>query len=187
MGKILIRRPNHNDIEELHSFFTKVIKDTFAKEGISELVDDMEEEIASKKSYLDEDLQSNGEKRYFLVAHDAECTKIIGTIEYGPSSELIQNCTNGALKDSYEIGTVFVDPDHQKRGIGTLLLNVMLITLEAKGIKEFCLDSGYGIAQKVWKEKLGKPDYCLKDYWGEGSDHMIWKRGTKDIPILFNR
>ncbi|MEH6980246.1 GNAT family N-acetyltransferase, partial [Bacillus pseudomycoides] len=108
-------------------------------------------------------------------------------IEFGPSSKLINNCTDGALKDLYEIGTVFVLPNYQRRGIGNLLLNAIFLTLLDKGIKEFCLDSGYTNAQEIWKKKFGEPNFLLKDYWGEAYDHMIWRKCINDIPIIFSR
>lgn len=173
MVHIEIRRPRIEDREELHQFFEIVITDTFAKEGLAELMDDIESEINSKIRYLKHDLESNGEKRYFLIALNED--KIIGTIEYGTSSEFITACTDGEYKELVEVGTVFVLPSHQRQGIGTKLLNEMVQTLRKRGIEEFCLDSGYGIAQQVWKKKFGEPDYLLKDYWGKGQDHMIWK------------
>ncbi|MGV3464916.1 MAG: GNAT family N-acetyltransferase [Heyndrickxia sp.] len=187
MGDIEVRRPRQDDKTELYQLFEIVVKVTFANEGLSELVDDIQNEIAHKKQLLDCDIESDGEERFFWVAVDKRVNKIIGTIEYGASSELINVCTNGELKDYVEIGTVFVHPEYQKRGVGSLLLNVMFITLESKGIKKFCLDSGYSTAQKIWKKKFGTPDFLLKDYWGIGSDHMIWKKKTSDIKINFKR
>lgn len=187
MYNVEIRRPRMEDNEELNQFFSTVIKDTFAREGLSQLLDDIENEIENKKKYLKCDFDSNGKNRYFLIALDRSGNKVIGTIEYGPASELINNCTDKALKELYEVGTVFVHPDYQRRGIGTLLLNVMLLTLQNREIEEFCLDSGYTNAQKVWKKKFGEPDYLLKDYWGEGCDHMIWRRCTNDMSIIFSR
>jgi hypothetical protein len=93
--KVVIRRPRVEDIDELHQFFSIVITDTFAREGLSGLIDDIEAEIQSKKNLLHMDFNSKGNKRYFLIA--LEENKIIGTIEYGPASELIQECTNGKL------------------------------------------------------------------------------------------
>ncbi|MGG0186429.1 N-acetyltransferase family protein [Bacillus rhizoplanae] len=186
MCNVEIRRPRIEDIEELNQFFSTTIKDTFAREGLSDLLDDIEKEIENKKQYLKCDFDSNGRNRYFLIAVDKKWNKVIGTIEYGPASELINICTDRALKELYEVGTVFVLPEYQRRGIGTLLLNVMFLTLLNKGIKEFCLDSGYTNAQRIWKKKFGEPDYLLKDYWGEGCAHMIWKRCTDDMPIIFS-
>jgi len=181
--KVEIRRPRIEDSEALNKFFRIVITDTFAGEGLFGLTNDIENEIESKKMYLKSDLNSNGENRYFLIALDDN--KIIGTIGYGPVSELIISCTNGELIDLVEIGTVFVHPEYQGQGIGNLLLNVMYHTIQTRGIEEFCLDSGYTIAQKIWKKKFGKPDYLLKDYWGEGFDHMIWRKRINELPIIF--
>ncbi|EEM16828.1 MULTISPECIES: GNAT family N-acetyltransferase [Bacillus] len=187
MYNVEIRRPIIGDYEELHQLFHTVIVDTFAREGLSELTGDIENEIETKKQYLKCDFDSDGKNRYFLIAVDKHCNKIIGTIEFGPSSKLINNCTDGALKDLYEIGTVFVLPNYQRRGIGNLLLNAIFLTLLDKGIKEFCLDSGYTNAQKIWKKKFGEPNFLLKDYWGEAYDHMIWRKCINDIPIIFSR
>ncbi len=179
MLNVEIRRPRTEDIKKLHQFFRVVIIDTFMKEGIGEKVEDKEDEIEGKKKYLESDFNSDGEKRYFLIALDGD--KIIGSIEYGPSSELISKCTNRALNHLVEVGTVFVHPDFQRKGIGNLLLNKMYFTLQKRNIEEFCLDSGYMSAQKIWKKKFGDPAYLLKDYWGEGYDHMIWRIKINDL------
>ncbi|SFA85862.1 MULTISPECIES: GNAT family N-acetyltransferase [unclassified Bacillus (in: firmicutes)] len=178
MNNVDIRRPRMEDIKQLNEFFRMVIIDTFTKEGLGEKLDDINEEIKIKEKYLESDFESNGEKRYFLIALDGE--KIIGSIEFGPASELISDCTNNAFKELIEVGTVFVHPDHQRIGVGNLLLNKMYFTLHSKGIEEFCLDSGYISAQKIWKKKFGPPDFLLKDFWDEGYDHMIWRIKVSD-------
>lgn len=179
MQTVEIRRPRREDIKELNQFFRIVITETFRREGLVGLIDDIEAEIDSKKNYLHSDLDSKGEKRYFLIAL-AE-NKIIGTIEYGPASLLIQECTNGKLGNLVEVGTVFVHPEYQRQGVGNKLLAEMLCTLKAQGIVEFCLDSGYKNAQAIWIKKFGEPDYLLKDHWGQGQDHMIWKIPTNGV------
>jgi len=184
---IKIRRPKQRDRAELYQFFNEVIRETFANEGLSDLEEEIENEIAQKKKLLECDFDSDGEERFFWIAVDKSKNKIIGSIEYGTSSELIDACTRAKLKDVVEIGTVFVHPEYQRKGVGTLLLNVMFITLESRGVKEFCLDSGYSSAQKIWIKKFGDPDYLMKDYWGIGNDHMIWKRRTVDMEINFKR
>ncbi|KAB3525498.1 GNAT family N-acetyltransferase [Alkaliphilus serpentinus] len=183
MMKIEIRRPKTIDIEELDLFFKTVVWDTFNKEGLGNLSEDIANEIIVKNEYLKSDIDSDGEKRYFLLATAAN--RIIGTIEYGLTSDLINNCTNGEYRGLVEIGTLFVSPNYQGQGVGNLLLNSMYITLKSRGIKEFCLDSGYKNAQKVWEKKFGKPNYLLKDYWGSGADHMIWRKKLEDVSIAF--
>lgn len=72
-------------------------------------------------------------------------------------------------------------PDYQKKGIGSRMLNLLFEELENKRIKEFCLDSGYKSAQKIWIKKFGNPQYHLKNYWGENADHMIWRVRVEDV------
>lgn len=183
MHSIEIRRPRLEDVQELHKFFEIVLLDTYAKEGLSAMVDEIAEEIECKKAYLNKDLTSNGEMRYFLIALDKGM--IVGTIEYGPAGHLIVDITKGKLKDVVEVGTVFVHPAYQNQGIGTLMLNMICMTLLSRNIEEFCLDSGYTRAQKFWKKKLGAPDYILKDYWCKGNDHMIWSCMIRSQPMIF--
>lgn len=178
MLDVKIRRPVPEDIEQLNEFFKTVIIDTFNKEGIGDLLDDIHEEIESKKKYLISDFESNGLKRYFLIAIYND--QIIGSIEFGPVSDLIKKCTNNAYNDLFEVGTVFVHPKYQGNGVGNLLLKAIVRSLKRDGIKEFCLDCGYNRSQKYWKKKFGEPDYWLKDYWGKGQDHMIWRINVND-------
>ncbi|MGJ7922106.1 N-acetyltransferase family protein [Neobacillus sp. LXY-4] len=173
LHNVEIRRPKREDFEELNHFFRIVITDTFAKEGISELNDDLEKEIETKRNYLNSDLNSNGENRYFLIA--LENDNIIGSIEYGPANDMIVHYSHGELNGLVEVGTVFVYPNVQRQGLGNLLLKEMYETLHMNGIEEFCLDSGYACAQKIWKKKFGAPDYLEKNHWGEGFDYMIWR------------
>lgn len=174
MDSIIIRRPERKDQEALHHLFVTVLTDTFEKEGISDQIYDLNEEIRTKTEYLNRDLESGGKDRHFLIA---ELHGIpVGTIEYGPSSNLIDTCTQGSLKSLPEVGTAFVHPRYQKKGIGTKLLDALLVFMRVQGLEEFCLDSGYRAAQQVWLKKFGPPEYHLKNFWGEGVDHMIWRK-----------
>ncbi len=110
MRKIFIRRPEQTDTPALHQFFLHVIQDTFAKEGLAELVDDQQHEWATKKQYLAADFDSQGQKRFFWLAEDADTKEIVGTIEYGESNEFIQKMIKEDLSNCPEIGTVYVHP-----------------------------------------------------------------------------
>lgn len=179
MINIEINRPKFEDIELINDFFEIVLRNTFERNEISDLVDLLAAEIEDKRICLNQDIESNGKNRYFLIAKEND--KIVGSVEYGPSNELIISCTNSELKDLVEIGTVFVHPDYQKKGIGSRLLSLIFEELEKKGIKEFCLDSGYRSAQKIWIKKFGNPQYHLRDYWGENADHMVWRVRVEDV------
>lgn len=179
MKNIEISRPKIEDIEEINKFFELVLRDTFERNGILDLVDTFDNEIIDKRRCLNQDIESRGTNRFFLIAKEG--AKIVGSIEYGPSNELIDTCTKGKLKSLLEIGTVFVHPDYQKQGIGSRMFNAIFEELHRKGIKEFCFDSGYKSAQKIWMNKFGKPEYHLKDFWGKGEDHMVWRVNVQDV------
>lgn len=181
--RLEIRRPKAADVEAIHTFFRLVITDTFEKEGIADLHEDIEHEIASKHDYLHRDLESQGHHRYFLIAWMEG--RIVGTIECGPSSSLIDESTGHALRDVVEVGTVLVHPELHGQGISSSLWSAILLTLQARGISQFCLDSGYRNAQRIWTRKFGEADYVLDHHWGEGQHHMIWSRQIEDTPITF--
>lgn len=50
MYNVAIRRPNSDDLEELHLFFRIVITNTYKDEGLSQLLDDIENEIDMKSN-----------------------------------------------------------------------------------------------------------------------------------------
>lgn len=171
--RLNIRRPDKSDEEAVYQLFDTVLEDTFHRNDIDDLVELLQEEKDGKRVYFDLDLATNGQSRYFLLAELDD--QVVGTIEYGPANDDIKKGTQGALANHMEIGTVFVHPDYQKRGIGSQLVKAIMEALTDAGYRECCLDSGYPSAQKVWTKKFGSPTYHLKEYWGEGADHMIWK------------
>ncbi len=178
---LAIARPNPSDTEQIHALFETVLKDTYAKNNLDDFKDALMEEINHKKHMLTLDLESNGADLYFLIAKMND--KVVGTIEYGPANEVIEKCGDGSLMALKEIGTLFVLPEYQGMGIGTAMLEAIKDSLADGGHSAFCLDSGYPTAQKIWLKMLGTPEFVLKDYWGEGFDHMVWRgeieRGIK--------
>jgi len=168
-----IERPRLEDREVINRFFQQVLTYTFASNGLDEMTEDLEQEIKTKKEYLEQDLESDGQEKFFLIAKMAD--QIVGTIEFGPANELITACNDTYLNTLPEIGSVFVDPKYHNLGIASKMLDAIYVILKRRGIDAFCLDSGYGNAQKVWTHKFGAPKITLKDQWGEGLDHMIWQ------------
>lgn len=183
MKNIEILRPNLNDVDALSVFFKNVIADTYVNEGVGDLVDDIEDEVISKNKYIQIDLDSAGMDRFFLLAkHEG---KIIGTAALGPVSDLIIECSEAKLKNHIEIGSVLVDPSYQKQGVASLLMNSIFIVLMARNVSEFCLDSGYREAKKVWVKRFGQPDFVKKDQWGKGKDHYVWSGKLSDVTLTY--
>lgn len=180
---VSVRRPNESDIEELHRFFKITITDTFNKEGVGDDLEGINEEIKEKKLLLQEYLECDGTEYFFLiVCHNK---RIVGAIAYVPCNKLIVDFSKGELKNIGEIGTVFVLPEYQRNGIGTIMINAMFISLLSRNVKEFCLDSGYKTAQQIWMKRFGEPRIIIKNHWGEGVDHYIWHCKLKDMLISY--
>jgi len=172
MQNFEIRRPRIEDTLSINDFFSLVINDTYTQEGLGERLKDILDEIETKKAFLQSDISQRLNHRHFLIALlDGE---VIGTAEYGTPNEIIRDLPGDPYKELVEIGTVFVHPEKQGRGIGSQLLHALFITLKEHGIEEFCLDSGYTKAKLIWRKKFGDPAHILKDYWGPGFDHFIW-------------
>jgi len=166
----MIRRPRIEDIKALEEFFHLVISDTFGKEGLADLVDDIKAEVSSKIDYIKKDLDSNGQEMYFLVYEMDQ--QIVGTAGIGPSGHLIYDHIP-ELKNVKELGSVLIHPEYQGQGIGTKLVDKIIDRL-SEITTEYCLDSGYAIAKQIWTKKFGEPTKILKDFWSPGADHYIW-------------
>lgn len=172
MKGLIIERLHENDIDQASKFLHYVIEDTFIKNDLGYLQDEINKEAAEKREYLLSDVATKGQKHFFLIAKYKDT--IVGTIESSPDDDFISNCTNGELSGITKIGTLYIDPSYQKQGIGSKLLDAMFNELHQKDVHQFCLDSGFVSAQKIWTKKFGKPTYHLHDFWSEGEDHMIW-------------
>lgn len=139
--------------------------------------------MQSKIVAITNDIETNGTNKYFYIGKIDD--RIIGCISHGPCGPEISECSKGVYDHYREIGSVFVRPEYQGQGIGSLLLNTMFLTMKAKGYTEFVLDSGYPSAQKIWSQKFGPPSIIAKDYWDESYDHMVWFKTFEDITISF--
>ncbi len=167
---IKLIEPTAEHIVEVDRLFEVVVADTFAKEGLPDARDFIDEEVAFKKQQLRDYIEKKD--ACYLIAIKEET--IVGTIWYGQAGELIAEGSNGSISELGELGTVFVLPEYQGQGIGRALINEMLELLTGKGISRCTLDSGYTHAQAVWQHKFGEPAFVMKDQWGEGIHHMIW-------------
>ncbi|MEK5057971.1 GNAT family N-acetyltransferase [Paenibacillus shunpengii] len=167
------------DVERVNYIFEKTIPDTFEKEGIAHLEEDLSGEIELKKKLLQRALQSDAADTLFLAAMQDDM--VVGTISYSPCGEDIKVCTEHALDHVGELGSLYVLPSHQGQGIGSALIKALLTLLNEQGVEQFCLDSGYKLAQQKWLRKFGKPYVSVRDYWGPGSVHMVWLCQVNDF------
>jgi len=171
-----IGRPQIKDKKEIYQLFEITIKNAFEQQGAGSNHAHLAEEINHKIGLLDNDFQSQGKKVYFLVAKVD--SQIAGTIALTEPSKLVRDHIHFDLKNIPEVAAVYVLPQFQGQGVGSLLLKRIIEHLQKTRIKSFILDSGFKKAQKFWIKKLGEPTLILKDYWKKDSHHMIWKKQT---------
>ncbi|MCS5422046.1 MULTISPECIES: GNAT family N-acetyltransferase [Psychrilyobacter] len=166
-----IKKPFKSHLPQLEEFFKTVISDTAAKEEIK-IPDFVDEEVKEKMKYC-EDYFKKGSNISILIALDGE--KIIGTISSSYCDSDIKSVIKDLKKDSMKIGTVYIHPSYQRKGLAKILLNEMYKILRSKNVEKFYLDSGYKSAQRYWTKNLGEPFFTAKDYWGPKMDNLIWK------------
>lgn len=159
------------DLPGADCVFEAAITDAFIQEGISELVADCRQEIAAKSALVRQALGADANV-FFLVAKVEG--QVAGTISFGPCGQEIREITGHELDEVGELGSLYILPEHQGRGIGSGLIREMADALRSRGIERFCLDSGYKKAQKRWQRKFGMPYTIAEDFWGPESPHMIW-------------
>lgn len=171
--QIKIERPQKEDIKEIQKLFQGVITDTFKKNAIPEAYDGEIQDLVKKNTAnVEQDLVSNGSQEYFVIA--CHKNQIVGIMGFGnPNKEIRKNYKINFEKVP-EIKNAFILPNFQRNGIGTQLFQKLEKRLEEKGFEEFVLDSGFASAQVYWKKKLGNPIVVVKNYWGDGTDYLIW-------------
>ncbi|WP_440117821.1 GNAT family N-acetyltransferase [Paenibacillus sp. QZ-Y1] len=171
-----------SDLEGAYQVFETSIPFAFNQEGIGSLHEDIQGEIEHKKALLHSALHSDNTKKsnvFFLLAKRDD--RIVGTISFGPCGKEIQECTDHQLNNIGELGSLYVLPEVQGQGIASALIQALVTELQRRGIQQFCLDSGYRTAQKKWQRKFGEPYAVAKNYWGEGTDHIVWLCEVKDF------
>ncbi len=173
---LILRRPTHDDLAEADAFFDRMIPLSYEENGIIGFDEDMVEEIAIKKMKLRRDLASEGKDYHFLLA--MMDGRIVGTMCYGPSNDLLNKTTEQRTRDTKEIGCLLILKEYQGRSIAMELARASTEAMRDAGYTRCCLDCGYKKAQKMWINKLGAPHYCLENYWQNGIDHYVW-----DFPI----
>ncbi|WNS45799.1 GNAT family N-acetyltransferase [Paenibacillus sp. MMS20-IR301] len=171
-GRVSIAPLTLGDLGQAARLFEITIADAFEREGLSHLQSDMEQEIAGKKRLACACMEPDNTDIHFWVARIGG--QVAGTISYAPCGEDIRILTDCELEHVGELGTLYVMPEYQGRGIASALIAEVEAFLRSRGVTRYCLDSGYKRAQAKWLQKFGEPYAMAKDHWGPGSDHLIW-------------
>ncbi|WP_438433837.1 GNAT family N-acetyltransferase [Gorillibacterium sp. sgz500922] len=158
--------------------FEEAIPDAFARQGLADDKEWIAGEIEEKKRLVRQSLEPDAPVAFLVAKRGGE---VVGTISFGPCGHEIQVCTDHELDEVGELGSLYVRPSEQNRGIGSALIGELIALLKAREIRRFCLDSGYKEAQQRWRRKFGEPYRVVPDFWGPDSAHMVWLREVKDF------
>ena len=161
---VVLKDREVKDREELYLFYKTTITHTFRNNGI--------EDPSGINNEVNQQMDTFDRGEDILTARLNG--RIVGTIAFGRQNKSVSGNLPPEMENLPEIKGVYVHPDYQSRGIGSLLWKSIITRLHYRNVSRACLDSGYRQAQRYWKEKIGKPDIVMKDYWGPGEDQMIW-------------
>ena len=168
---MLVAQPCKTDRKEIEALFRETITHTFQINKINHS-EDIEKEIASQMKCLDDALSSNDQSITYLIAKEKGL--IVGTIASGPANNDLQFQLPEA-SGLAELRSIYILPAYQGLGIGTQLIQSMLLILHDLDKPAFVLDSGYKSAQEIWIHRFGSPIIELKNHWEDQSSYMIWK------------
>ncbi len=170
-----IVRPYPSDSDACHHLFREAIRHAATGDSIDpDRTDWVAEEIDRADRLLREDFASDGENAFFLIARSDE--RVIGSVARIVPGEVIRSSLAISPDRTPEVGCLFVLPEYHRRGIASLLFSAILDRFRLEGWDEYVLDCGYRSSQGFWRKKLGEPDLLLKDHWGVGYDHVIWRK-----------
>lgn len=175
MTQLQICKLESSDIPEVRLLIELVIRDSFIQQGVDIVKQQakLEEQIAFVTSKLD---QPQDEDFIFFTARQQ--SKIVGLMGIGSLTAPVklalaklQHSETGVI----EIMSAYIHPEFQGQGIGTKLLQTILVHLKHSQYTTFALDTGYLKAKEFWTRRLGNPSVCLDKYWGK-ADCWVWVR-----------
>ena len=164
--EITIGQPQPGDSEAIRPILEAWIQD-------SETGEPIHEEISGVIDALEESIEGEGGKRYF-VARDIG-GRVLGIVGYAQPSSIMQEFTN--TDNPVELINAYVDPESRGMGVGTKLVDALEDDALRAGYTEVILnsgpryrDSGHGFYQR----RYGEPSAVAKDLYRPDLDAPVW-------------
>jgi len=156
---------------DLSTLFRESIEDTCQKNHIFDR-SIVEAEVAEKISKLERYLHCpvDGEAMLCVLAQG----RPVAVGGYFPCAGDILAHGDATTAD-VEIGSLYVAPLSQGRGIGRLVFEELKGQIRATGRHQAFLDSGYPSSQSYWRKQLGEPHRDTESPFGPAFRYQIWR------------
>lgn len=150
------------DIPAVDRIFEHSIADAFEQEGLGQQLEDIRQEIEHKKQRVRFALAPACSDICFLVAKRDGAA--VGVISFGPCGENIRTCTNHRLDHVGELGSLYVLPSEQNRGVGSAQFILKTILFYSGLACSFKMD-GFS---SVITYTATAPTCKIPDFWRHG-------------------
>jgi ribosomal protein S18 acetylase RimI-like enzyme len=174
---IRIVKLQKNDINYALDFIKSVIEDNFAFEGqkLGDIKAVITGEMKTQKDRLIASFKTQSVK-FILAKRNQEIVGMIGFCYPGQTLIEAEKILNNKFPFLCELVTLYVKPELQKQGIGSLLLKEIMEVLKKSSYKYFGLSTGYKKGLVFWHKKFGDPIVVLHGYYYNEVDCHVWIR-----------
>lgn len=179
---IVIGKMEKKDVDKALRLMEEVIIDNFRLAGLdpAKFGKQINEEVKKQKDRLTNLPYCN--ECSFLVTKLGK--NIVGTIGYGPVEPpviMALKRLGWKGKSIVEIISLYVKPELQRKGIGSLLFDQIILLIKKRGFQYISLRTGYAKGQNFWSKKLGKPEVILEKYIDGVVDSWVWVKKLSEI------
>ena len=143
------RALEQSDVRSLQRLFMESLSDLIRRERFED-ADLLDEEVARLNTTIQDHFDDDTVELY-VVEEDGI---LVGAGALLPPNDIISGniqIERGAI----ELGSVYVSPRMQRRGVGQYLLEEMMREISARGKNVFYLDAGFPSAQAYWQKTIG--------------------------------
>lgn len=175
--EILIDKMQEIDKQGCLDLIENVVVAGFIEEGI---------DIQKEKKHLADELEIQRKRidqnsSHYVVAK--QHTNIIGMIAYLTPCEVVDMAVKELQlnpQSIYEIISLYVNPHFQRKGVGSLLFENILLQLKHNKVEYFAISTGYKKGRSFWSKKLGKESIIYPTYYS-GWPCSVWLKKVDDI------
>lgn len=164
-----VRLVKEQDIPSLRPILETWIRDRGTREIISSEIEEVLNDVRGSINHTN--------NITYLVAEEKD-GKVIGMLGFRPPVEKM--LVFASTQNPAEMINAFVAQDRRGgKGVGRALVSRVEELAKQKGHTEIIFNSGLRYMYSgwpIWIRMFGKPSAVAKEYYGKGSDAMVWRK-----------